>query len=639
MVKYKLFWNIFYFMYDILFDKVLRYEFIDALREINKLEAELDFADFRPYIRLKVIIFFEFSNYQNTLVLIDDYINKIELSPLFIELNMYKTLSKYELGVEIDVISELNTYFDKLNEFEETMHLSGLRGDLLMYIGLQYLITGSFEEAIKNFDRSLDYYMISDRPIEKSRVISYISFYYLLRGELKKSLKYQQNAINMIETEYPLRMSYGYNNLGLIYNSIGDLDKAYTNFKMALELFLKNGKINKTSVPLSNLGVILLDKGEYAAALNKFQNALEIDSKFQNNYILAESYYYIIIIHLEMGNIKLAKKIFEDFSNIASRSNNLIVEQRYDIANALLLKQSKRYRDKARSEEILENVVNGKMLDFIIHVEAVFNLCNLLLEELQTTGEAVILAEINDLLDTLLIHAEQENSHIITIKVYLIKSQLYLIKLDIVRAKEFLDMANNLSEIKNFKLLDKKISMLYDDLLSIEEEWQTQDAVSVTERIKSLNLSILFDKIIYSSVETSIIKEENPALILIMSRDGSRIYSNDFNSPVAISEDLASGLMTVIFSLSQDLFKSKPGSLQRIKQDKYTVLTKAKSGILFSYAFQGPSYHAHNKLELLIKTLHDSKKIWEIMTRSNYVMNNNELKAFDELVADIFYNS
>ena len=62
-----------------------------------------------------------------------------------------------------------------------------------------------------------------------------------------------------------------FNNLGLIYKNLGEIDKSINFFKKAIEI-----DPNYQNA-YNNLGIVLLEKGEYLKAIENFKKLIEIN--------------------------------------------------------------------------------------------------------------------------------------------------------------------------------------------------------------------------------------------------------------------------------------------------------------------------------------------------------------------------
>ena len=74
-------------------------------------------------------------------------------------------------------------------------------------------------------------------------------------------------------------MANQYGNLGLIYRTKGDLDKAEEMHKKALEIDEKIGRLEGQAIRYANLGIVYMQRGDIEKAKEHWEKALELYKK------------------------------------------------------------------------------------------------------------------------------------------------------------------------------------------------------------------------------------------------------------------------------------------------------------------------------------------------------------------------
>ena len=95
------------------------------------------------------------------------------------------------------------------------------------------------------------------------------------------------NTIKAISIFKPLK-KYGplynsYNSLGIIYDDLGEYDRALYYHRKAFKYIEKSGLINRVSVSLNNMGVVYINQKNYHDAIKNFEDGLEIDSLYHSH--------------------------------------------------------------------------------------------------------------------------------------------------------------------------------------------------------------------------------------------------------------------------------------------------------------------------------------------------------------------
>jgi len=125
-------------------------------------------------------------------------------------------------------------YKESLLKYKYANKLNPFNGRVLFNLGVNYYISGIYEEAEKIFKESIKYY--NDRNV--------------------------------------------YGNLGLCYMKIGDYQRAEEEFKYAI--YLNPRFINA----FSDLGLLYFENGNYDGAIEQWKKILEIEPNFTENYVV-----------------------------------------------------------------------------------------------------------------------------------------------------------------------------------------------------------------------------------------------------------------------------------------------------------------------------------------------------------------
>ncbi|NEQ71602.1 MAG: tetratricopeptide repeat protein [Okeania sp. SIO2C9] len=103
-------------------------------------------------------------------------------------------------------------------------------------------------------------------------------------GSIYNSLGEKQTALNYYEQALPIRRQAGdrggeaitLNNIGLVYDNLGETQKALNYYQQALPIFQQVGNRRGEAITLSNIGEVYRELGEKQKALNYYQQALPL---------------------------------------------------------------------------------------------------------------------------------------------------------------------------------------------------------------------------------------------------------------------------------------------------------------------------------------------------------------------------
>ncbi|MBP8156238.1 MAG: tetratricopeptide repeat-containing sensor histidine kinase [Leadbetterella sp.] len=114
----------------------------------------------------------------------------------------------------------------------------------------------------------------------------------------------------------------GYKLLGAKYVSVGDYQKAETNFQTSLKLFEESKIYSGIVICNNNLGSVALVQNKYPEALLYFQNSIRVSEKAKLPKLAGLAYSNIGIIYTTQKKYDLALKHFEDALSINTTANS-----------------------------------------------------------------------------------------------------------------------------------------------------------------------------------------------------------------------------------------------------------------------------------------------------------------------------
>ena len=135
----------------------------------------------------------------------------------------------------------------------------------------------SLQQAITKFEEALPLYRdISDKPKE-AVTLNNIGYIYNELGEKQKALEYYNQSL-------PLRQATGnkageavtLNNIGAVYDALGEKQKALSYFNQSLLLSRVTGDKAGEAATLNNIGAVYNDLGEKQKALEYFNQSLPL---------------------------------------------------------------------------------------------------------------------------------------------------------------------------------------------------------------------------------------------------------------------------------------------------------------------------------------------------------------------------
>jgi len=318
------------------FDK--DYEFQRKFERAEKLAAHR--KDNPAKILLKeCLAFFDDENkftwkLKSLKILIEVYLNLKEYDKASSLLEQFESESKeYERSIPPDIYhsygrlySNLGHSFKSIESYKTAISLSLKMNDELgaavshVNLGEQLRRIGQLEEATKAFRYSIDVFYRN--RYEQAALIPLIALLEMLikfRGRyIPVDIEMIENILNLPQFPKSPTLATSFINLGVIFQVYGNLDKAFTYIKKAMEISsnLKNNSIYYNAC--LNLGYIYENKGDFKNAENYINSSIEY-FKCQEDYEhLAKIYNALALINKNQGKLQDSIKLIKtsiDYSN------------------------------------------------------------------------------------------------------------------------------------------------------------------------------------------------------------------------------------------------------------------------------------------------------------------------------------
>ncbi len=517
------------------------------------------------------------------------------------------------------VIQLINAFDLALEYYEQNLtlrkslgHKLGMAKSLNL-ISRTHLNKGNLDLAIAHFEQSLALIEDFDYKHNLDLFLVTIAYLYRRKGKLDLAYEYAKQSLSlsdkMVEkgaTAWSLAM------ISYIHHQKGELDLALKYAKQSLDLFGNLGHKGAIAYALDSIGSVYRQKGELDLALKQHQQSLTLREEVGDNFDTALTLFNLISTSIDTNSLDQARQYLQSLKELNETQEDLIINQRWRVADALILKTSTRARNRGKAEELLLQVVEEKVVDHELMVISLLNLCDLLLAELRLSDDSIVLQEVQSYVTQLQEIATQQGSPWLLAETYLLQSKLALVELDLARAREYLNKAQIIAEERDLFSLAIKISTDHDTLLEQLSEWEDliERDSTMDERFELAHLEDLMMLMIQkrTAAISEFIEEQPELLLIIESKSGRSVYSKPFRTDQPINERLIGGFLTAINSFLREAF-AVSGSIERIKHRQYTLLLNLIDPFLVCYVFQGPSYFALKRLKQFTDAISTSEDV------------------------------
>lgn len=342
---------------------------------------------------------------------------------------------------------------------------------------------GGRTDEFAPLERALVMWKKLDNEYEYANTACQLGALYRDKGDLNAAMNFNQEALKLSKAlGYKKGIASALYCIGSNHEDHGDLDQALLIHHQVLQLDEElDFRFHATAV-LLNLGDNYFKKHKLDKARHFFQRALSERKKLTTmDIFLIRPLLYLVQVALASNNRDEALGYQQHIQQIIAASK-LVDPQAIlysQIVNALILKSSKRLKDKIEAQKILETLLQQEtnIRPWNFYVLIVRNICELLLEELKLYGEPEVLAEIETHLSTLQATAKDQFEYSTMVEMLILRAKLELLNSRLQEAQHLLHEALAITQEKGLKLLQKKIEQ--------EQQQLEQDFASWTELVEN----------------------------------------------------------------------------------------------------------------------------------------------------------
>ncbi len=493
--------------------------------------------------------------------------------------------------------------------------------DALNLIAWVYWRLGKLEEALDEIGKAEE--IISAQfpepiaEIQKKHASLFLikGGIFFARGNLELIKKCLEEGLELVKliNDKKLIMQFTLNT-GTYYGIKGNIDLAIKYHSQALAVAKEINDKQNIIIALNNLGWVYRMQGKLDDAFESINQSYALCKEINSPkiHIILDSLFHVA---LDKGDLKLAQKYLDQMKELKDQEEYEIIKLDYLINKALLLKANPRASNLSEAEKILRKAVEEDVVLYEAHIDALLNLCDLLLMDLRNTNDLEILKEIQPYFSRLLDIAEKNNSYPLIAETKLLQARLALLTFNIKNARQLLSEAQHIAEKYGLNRLSMKISNEHDELLKQMDLWEKlkKSDSPIGERLKLTQIEDEMKRMIQKrTVDVPKLSEEEPLLLLVMSKGGVPAFSHTFSKDWDFSDDLLSGFLTSFDSISKEVFSE---GLDRAKFGHHTILINPVENFLVCYLFKGQSYFAKLKLRYFTDHMGSDSSIWEIFNK------------------------
>ncbi len=575
-----------------------------------------------------------------------DIITNLEKEEKFSQEEYYSLLIlKSSLLLELRHLKEAQELAESILQQSEEMNWYDKIIDALDIIAWVYRRLGKLEEALEVINKAEELIRTKfpepNKAIQKKQVSLYLvkGSIFFARGNLNAIKECLEDGIKLAKLvgDKKLLMHFTLNS-GAYYGIKGKMDISLDYQKQGLALAKEINDSQNIIIALNNIGCVYREQGKLEEALENIKKSYLLAKKIKSPAIsiVLDSIFHVV---LDKGDLKQAEKYLDEMNDLKDQEEYEIIKLNYLINKALLLKANPRASNLSKAEKILKETLEEDIVLYEAHIDALLNLCDILLTDLQNTNDPEILNELQPYISRLLDIAEENNSFSLIAETKILEARLALLSFDIKNSRKSLSKAQEIADKYGLNRLSIKISNEHDELIKQIDMWDNlkKSNSPLSERLEKTGLKEEMKRMIQKrNVEIPVPFEEDPLLLLIVTEGGVPAFSHAFSKDWHFSDELFSGFLSSFDSISKEVFSE---GLDRAKFGEYTIIISSFGKFLICYLFKGQSYYAKQKLAYFtdhIKTNSSVEQIFNKFLKNYHTILLKEYPILKELVIESF---
>lgn len=291
-----------------------------------------------------------------------------------------------------------------------------------------------------------------------------------MKGSLNESLELYKKSLVIGEKIISREaLSSIYNNIGSVYVSKGEYDKALDYFYKDQEIMKEKNNDYLKGITFVNIGEVHYFKGNYAEALNYLQEGMKKIEKYADEVFMMDPLLFTVRCNVELENYEEVERIIEKLEKLNQEKKSTITDYYSKLAKAIYLMNNDRIKSKLEALPLFEALINHKFEDEQYKILIIVSICEINFMLLKSYNDTDLLNEtfqiVNDRYDT----AQTKGSYNEIVQMLFLKSKLLLLNSEYDKAEKCLYQALLSAEDHGLDLLKQKIE---EDSIKLKNEAQ-----------------------------------------------------------------------------------------------------------------------------------------------------------------------
>lgn len=368
----------------------------------------------------------------------------------------YQTINLYAKVLRLNgkpkqSMNELNRIIDSINP-----HMYPLQKlDVMVEYCYDLFNLNQFDELELLIDQVREFFNTLPNSIKNNAVVSYATLFHIQgitairKGDLDKGLQFLIKG-REIRKKYNLTRDLAYSefNIGLVYHTRTDYEKADKCYNNALNLFIELGNTTELSFVLANLGTLNIIRGN-PKGKDLLYEAVKNSQKLNNQQYLSEPLFELSYALLQEGKINEAKKYIDQIQTLIENHDDKSAKLRYDLISALYYKFQPRLVDKAKAQRLLEQIMTQTNIELKYQIITIKHYSELLIDELRLAIRQDIIDELKVNIDILFNIGLKYSIVNLILEALILQTKIAIISGNLKDASELITETKKIAEREN----------------------------------------------------------------------------------------------------------------------------------------------------------------------------------------------
>ncbi len=278
--------------------------------EIDSLKLLLNRQDDSVKVHILIDIY---ENYEQGKILLGkEYLDQASKIAGKLDNELLKATVLLNLGKFYNITGNFEKAISQMNKSKEICekenYFKGV-GSAYINLGNTYEKQGKYNEAMDCLIKALSIYETTDDSLSIAKTYLNLGLLYFRQNDFSKSMElYNKSLVIRKKIDDKAGMALLYNNMAIVNYYLEDYDNVRSYFENAYEIYVELGHLRQQLMTLSNLTEILNILGQKEKALNSYYKILELEKELGHKGEQAQTYILIGDLYKSRGDMENAKK-------------------------------------------------------------------------------------------------------------------------------------------------------------------------------------------------------------------------------------------------------------------------------------------------------------------------------------------